>query len=112
MSSDEQQVSVAGTSIDYRVTRSDDATEPRIDVGIHAITVVLPAESDIDPDADLEVDEVTVLAEEVADNVVLSDWSSCVSYKDLSLFVALDNSASYLADASVSLFPYYFDYFS
>jgi predicted metal-dependent hydrolase len=51
MSSDEQQVSVAGTSIDYRVTRSDDATEPRIDVGIHAITVVLPAESDIDPDA-------------------------------------------------------------
>lgn len=31
--------------------------------------------SDIDPDADLEVDEVTVLAEEVADNVVLSEIS-------------------------------------
>lgn len=50
MSSDEQRVTVAGTPIDYRVTRSDDATEPRIDVGIHAITVVLPVDSDIDPD--------------------------------------------------------------
>ena len=50
MSNDGRRVSVAGTPIDYNVTRSDDATEPRIDVGIHAITVVLPTGSDIDPD--------------------------------------------------------------
>jgi predicted metal-dependent hydrolase len=36
-------------TIDYEVRRSEDATQPRIDVDIHGMTVVLPAESDIDP---------------------------------------------------------------
>jgi len=36
-------------TIDYEVRRSDDATQPRIDVDIHGVTVVLPAGSDIEP---------------------------------------------------------------
>ncbi|ESP88374.1 M48 family metallopeptidase [Candidatus Halobonum tyrrellensis] len=36
-------------TIDYEVRRSEDATQPRIDVDIHGVAVVLPAESDIDP---------------------------------------------------------------
>ena len=36
-------------TIDYEVRRSDDATQPRIDVDIHGVTVVLPAGSSIDP---------------------------------------------------------------
>lgn len=35
-------------TIDYEVRRSEGATRPRIDVGIHNVTVVLPAESDVD----------------------------------------------------------------
>lgn len=33
----------------YDVVRSQDATEPRIDVNIHGVKVVLPEDSDIDP---------------------------------------------------------------
>lgn len=40
---------VFGETIDYDVRRSDDATQPRIDVDIYGVTVVLPAGSDIDP---------------------------------------------------------------
>lgn len=36
-------------TIDYEVRRSKDATQPRIDIDIHGVTVVLPVESDIDP---------------------------------------------------------------
>lgn len=36
-------------TIDYEVRCSDDATQPRIDIDIHGVTVVLPAGSDIDP---------------------------------------------------------------
>jgi predicted metal-dependent hydrolase len=36
-------------TIDYGVRRSDDATQPRIDVDIHGVTVVLPTSSNVDP---------------------------------------------------------------
>jgi len=36
-------------TIDYDIQRSEDATQPRIDVDIHDVTVVLPVESDVDP---------------------------------------------------------------
>lgn len=49
MSSDRRQISLGSESIDYHVTESSEATEPRIDVDIHGITVVMPEGSDIDP---------------------------------------------------------------
>lgn len=36
-------------TIDYEIRRSEDATQPRIDVDIHGVSVVLPVESEIDP---------------------------------------------------------------
>lgn len=36
-------------TIDYEVRYSEDATQPRIDVDIHGVRVILPAGSDIDP---------------------------------------------------------------
>ncbi|WP_225935288.1 M48 family metallopeptidase [Halobaculum magnesiiphilum] len=36
-------------TIEYEVRRSDDATQPRIDVDIHGVVVVLPTGSDVDP---------------------------------------------------------------
>ena len=50
MSSEHRQVTVADEPIEYSVRRSDDATEPRIDVGIHEITVVLPTGVSADPE--------------------------------------------------------------
>lgn len=50
MSSEYRQVTVGNEPIEYRVTRSADATEPRIDVGIHQITVVVPKGADVDPE--------------------------------------------------------------
>lgn len=41
-------------TINYEVRQSEDATEPRIDVDIHGVTVVLPAGSNIDPHQLLE----------------------------------------------------------
>lgn len=40
-----------GHSVTYEVRRSDEATEPRIDVGIQGVTVVLPTESTENPEA-------------------------------------------------------------
>lgn len=42
-------VTLAGTTVEYEVCRSGDATEPRIDVDIHGIQVVLPESSEADP---------------------------------------------------------------
>jgi predicted metal-dependent hydrolase len=42
-------VQVFDETIDYEVRRSDNATQPRIDVDIHRVTVVLPMDSDVDP---------------------------------------------------------------
>lgn len=50
MSSNPRQVTLDNEPIEYHVTRSEDATEPRIDVGIHDITVVLPVDAEIDPE--------------------------------------------------------------
>lgn len=50
MSSEYRQVTVENEPIKYQVTRSSDATEPRIDVGIHEITVVVPKGQDVDPE--------------------------------------------------------------
>lgn len=40
-----------GETIEYRIIRSKDATEPRIDVDLHEVKVVIPAESGEDPEA-------------------------------------------------------------
>lgn len=48
MSSEKRTTTIDDQSIQYSVKESSDATEPRIDVGIHEIAVVLPLESDID----------------------------------------------------------------
>lgn len=45
----ERQITVADGTIEYQVVQSTEATEPRIDVGIHGITVVIPEQTDIDP---------------------------------------------------------------
>lgn len=50
MSSEPRQVTVENEPIEYRVKRSEDASEPRIDVGIHEITVVVPEEADVNPE--------------------------------------------------------------
>lgn len=41
---------LAGEDVTYEVSRSDDATQPRIDAGIDGITVVLPTTLDEDPE--------------------------------------------------------------
>ena len=50
MSSEHRRITVADEAIEYSVRRSDDATEPRIDVGIHEIAVVLPNGVSADPE--------------------------------------------------------------
>jgi predicted metal-dependent hydrolase len=42
-------VDLLGTTVNYGVKQSDDASEPRIDIDIHGITVVVPAGSEADP---------------------------------------------------------------
>lgn len=44
------QVEIRGRPIEYEVIRSADATEPRIDVDIHGVRVVLPERSGEDPE--------------------------------------------------------------
>jgi predicted metal-dependent hydrolase len=41
---------LAGEEVTYEVSRSDDATQPRIDAGIDGITVVLPSTIEGDPE--------------------------------------------------------------
>lgn len=47
-----------GESVSYEVRRSEEASEPRIDIDIHDVVVVLPSESQTDPE--------TLLAENAA----------------------------------------------
>lgn len=61
MSSDRQQVTLGTESIDYRVTESAEATEPRIDVDIHGVTIIVPEGSDIDPAVLIEENRQWVL---------------------------------------------------
>lgn len=44
-----REVQLMGESVAYSVRRSEDATEPRIDVDIHGVTVVLPDGDDTHP---------------------------------------------------------------
>ncbi len=50
MSSESRQITVGNEPIEYRVKRSAKATEPRIDVGIHEISVVVPEDDSVDPE--------------------------------------------------------------
>ncbi|MFP8952836.1 M48 family metallopeptidase [Natrialbaceae archaeon A-arb3/5] len=44
-----REISVLGNAVEYTVHHSPDATEPRIDVDIHGVTVVVPDSEDILP---------------------------------------------------------------
>jgi len=44
-----REVDLLGTTVEYEVCHSSDATEPRIDVDIHGVTVVLPDVADVRP---------------------------------------------------------------
>ncbi|MCF2206376.1 M48 family metallopeptidase [Halobacterium salinarum] len=46
-----RETTLAGHPVEYEVRRSEDATEPRIDIDIRGVTVVLPAESEESPEA-------------------------------------------------------------
>lgn len=53
-----RELELLGENVSYDVRHSDDATQPRIDVDIHGVRVILPADSDDDPE--------TILAENAA----------------------------------------------
>lgn len=50
-----------GQSIEYELRRSDDATEPRIDVDIHGVTVVVPQADEVHPEKLLKENAVWVV---------------------------------------------------
>ncbi|MFC7113840.1 M48 family metallopeptidase [Natronoarchaeum sp. GCM10025703] len=43
------EIELFGNTVEYEVRHSDDATEPRIDVDIHGVTVVVPDSEEIQP---------------------------------------------------------------
>jgi hypothetical protein len=61
MSSERRSVTLGNESIEYNVVESADATEPRIDVDIHGVTVILPEGSDEAPQALIEENRGWVL---------------------------------------------------
>lgn len=65
MSSNPRQVTVGNEPIEYYVRRSGDATEPRIDVDIEGVTIILPEGSDEDPESML-TDNVDWVLEKTA----------------------------------------------
>jgi len=54
-------VELLGESVEYEVRRSSDATEPRIDVDIHGVTVVVPESDESHPEELLEENAVWVV---------------------------------------------------
>jgi len=50
-----------GQSVEYELRRSDDATEPRIDVDIHGVTVVVPESDEAHPEELLRENAVWVV---------------------------------------------------
>lgn len=44
-------IDLLGETVRYEVRRSEDATEPRIDVGIEGVTVVVPEDSTVQPES-------------------------------------------------------------
>ena len=43
------EVELLGESVEYELRRSTEASEPRIDVDIHGVTVVVPETADFQP---------------------------------------------------------------
>ena len=56
-----REVTLQGEKVAYEARHSDEATEPRIDVDIHGVRVVLPADSTTDPEELLKENAVWVL---------------------------------------------------
>ena len=56
-----QKVTLQGENVAYEVRQSDEATQPRIDVDIHGVRVVLPQKSTTDPDELLKENAAWVL---------------------------------------------------
>jgi predicted metal-dependent hydrolase len=54
-------VELLGQSIEYELRQSDDATEPRIDVDIHGVTVVVPQSDEAHPEELLKNNAVWVV---------------------------------------------------
>ncbi len=56
-----EETTLLGKRVPYTVRESPDATEPRIDVDIHGVRVVLPEDDDTDPEALLSENAAWVL---------------------------------------------------
>lgn len=56
-----RKVTLSGENVHFEVRESDEATEPRIDVDIHGVRVVLPEDSTTDPEELLTENAVWVL---------------------------------------------------
>lgn len=54
-------VELLGHSVEYELRRSDDATEPRIDVDIHGVTVIVPQSDEAYPEELLKENAVWVV---------------------------------------------------
>lgn len=56
-----RRVELLGQSVEYELRQSDDATEPRIDVDIHGVTVVVPDSDEAHPEELLRENAVWVV---------------------------------------------------
>jgi predicted metal-dependent hydrolase len=56
-----REIDLLGKSVTYEVRRSEEATEPRIDVDIHGVRVVLPWNEETDPETLLQENATWVL---------------------------------------------------
>ncbi|OYR52313.1 M48 family metallopeptidase [Halorubrum sp. Ea8] len=56
-----RKVTLQGENVAYEVRQSDEATQPRIDVDLHGVRVVLPEDSTTDPEELLKENAVWVL---------------------------------------------------
>ena len=56
-----RRVELLGQSVEYELRWSDDATEPRIDVDIHGVTVVVPSSGEGNPEELLKENAVWVM---------------------------------------------------
>jgi len=57
----QREIELLGESVEYDVRRSSDATQPRIDVDIHGVTVVIPESEEAQPSELLEQNAVWIL---------------------------------------------------
>ncbi|NLV12206.1 M48 family metallopeptidase [Haloarcula argentinensis] len=56
-----QEIDLLGNAVEYEVQHSSDATEPRIDVDIHGVTVVVPQGEEVQPTELLKENAVWVV---------------------------------------------------